>query len=87
MQVLSPCPAPLTLVPLEPAPQPPAQVAEASQALDRLQAIIDGPQGGYAPVVEGEHAQVRRGRGGVPGGEQALIARVPHLSCGARVIC
>jgi hypothetical protein len=32
-------------------------VAEARQALDRLQAIIDGPPGEYPMLVEGEHAQ------------------------------
>lgn len=35
-----------------------AQVAEARQALDRLQAIIDGPPAEYPALVEGEHAQV-----------------------------
>lgn len=34
------------------------QVAEARQALDRLQAIIDGPPTEYPMLVEGEHAQV-----------------------------
>lgn len=34
------------------------QVAEARQALDRLQAIIDGPPAEYPTLVEGEHAQV-----------------------------
>jgi len=34
------------------------QVAEARQALDRLQAIIDGPQAEFPTLVEGENAQV-----------------------------